>query len=129
MKDLDRIPVGFKTCVEGASYRHIVLAIRHRPSKQWGAVRTLEIHQALGMSSLLKERHPYGTEQRLTTTPAVHYTVAGTQVGLSRREELMFKELRFDSLAALLEDYKLSYERWWHTVQKVALGGSRPFGS
>jgi hypothetical protein len=81
MKDLDRIPVGFKTCVHGASYRHIVLAIRHRPSKLWGAV------------------------------------------GLSRRPELMFKELRFDSLAALLEDFKLSYERWWHTLQKVP---SRP---
>ena len=39
MRDLDRIPVGFKTCVQGASYRHIVLAVRHRPSQLWGAVR------------------------------------------------------------------------------------------
>ena len=47
-------------------------------------------------------------------------------MGLSRRAELMFKELRFASLAALLDDYKVSYERWWHTLQKVPWQGFCP---
>jgi hypothetical protein len=40
-------------------------------------------------------------------------------LGLSRRSELMYKELGFTSMSALLADYKQSYEAWWHIVQKV----------
>jgi hypothetical protein len=67
----------FKTTAGGNIYRHIVLAIRHRPSANWGAV------------------------------------------GLSRREELMYKEMGYDSLAALVTDYIESYGKWFHKVLKV----------
>ncbi|KAL0027723.1 hypothetical protein WJX77_000968 [Trebouxia sp. C0004] len=36
--DLDRVPVGYKTCVAGHVYRHIVLAVRHPETGRWGAL-------------------------------------------------------------------------------------------
>ena len=86
LDDWERIPVGFKTQVEppdgGATqtWRHIVLAIRDRPSGKFGAL------------------------------------------GLSRRVELAGKPMVYDSLSALLLDYKQSYEQWWHTVLKMRIG-------
>ena len=35
MNELDRIPVGFKTRVEGNTYRHIVLVIKHKPTNTY----------------------------------------------------------------------------------------------
>ncbi|EFJ47788.1 hypothetical protein VOLCADRAFT_32981, partial [Volvox carteri f. nagariensis] len=55
--DLDRLPLAFKSTVQGQTYRHIVLVVYHAPSRKWGAL------------------------------------------GLSRRPELMDKELVYDSLA------------------------------
>eukprot|EP00959_Pyramimonas_sp_CCMP1952_P267862 5600442-Pyramimonas_sp.AAC.1 len=43
-------------------------------------------------------------------------------LGLSRRVELMYKELGYESMSAILSDYKESYEAWWHTVEKVRVG-------
>ncbi|GIL65168.1 hypothetical protein Vafri_18964, partial [Volvox africanus] len=73
-QDLDRLPLAFKSTVQGQTYRHIVLAVFHAPSRTWGAL------------------------------------------GLSRRPELMDKDLEYDSLADLVSEYKSSYERWWHTL-------------
>ncbi|GIL84617.1 hypothetical protein Vretifemale_13299, partial [Volvox reticuliferus] len=56
-QDLDRLPLAFKSTVQGQTYRHIVLAVFHAPSRTWGAL------------------------------------------GLSRRPELMDKDLVYDSLA------------------------------
>lgn len=36
--EADRLPVGFKSKCAGNTYRHIVLAVRHKPSGQWGAL-------------------------------------------------------------------------------------------
>ena len=80
MEDFVRIPVSFKTRVEGRVYRHIVLAVRHVPSGRFGAL------------------------------------------GLSRREELMFKDLSYASMSALLDDFLAAYEKWWHEVLKVWVG-------
>jgi hypothetical protein len=44
-------------------------------------------------------------------------------LGISRREELMFKDLVFDSLADLILDFKQSYEKWWHQLLKARIGG------
>ena len=80
MEDLLRIPVSFKTRVEGHVHRHIVLAVQHVPSGRFGAL------------------------------------------GLSRRSELMFKDLAYPSLSALLEDFSAAYGKWWHEVLKVWVG-------
>ena len=40
-------------------------------------------------------------------------------LGLSRREELMYKPLEFKSLAGLILDYKQSYEKCNHVLKKV----------
>ncbi|CAG9464707.1 unnamed protein product [Pedinophyceae sp. YPF-701] len=38
LEDTDRYPVGFKSAVGGRVYRHIVLAVHHRPSGKFGAL-------------------------------------------------------------------------------------------
>ena len=40
-------------------------------------------------------------------------------MGLSRRRELYYKEIVFDSLAELFLEYKRSYERVFHTLKRV----------
>jgi hypothetical protein len=52
---------------------------------------------------------------------AVHHLPSGRfgALGISRREELMYKPLRFGSLAELVSDYKAGYEAWWHKLLKV----------
>ncbi|PNH05301.1 Vasohibin-2 [Tetrabaena socialis] len=79
--DVDRLPLAFKSTVQGQTYRHIVLLVHHVPTRKWGAL------------------------------------------GLSRRPELMDKDLVYDSLADVVSDYKASYERWWHRLAKVRLPG------
>ncbi|KXZ49816.1 hypothetical protein GPECTOR_19g267 [Gonium pectorale] len=78
--DLDRLPLAFKSTVQGQTYRHIVLVVYHAPSRKWGAL------------------------------------------GLSRRPELMDKDLVYDSLADLVSEYKAAYERWWHALIRVYAG-------
>lgn len=58
------MPVSFKSTIDGQTYKHIVLAIKH--ASKWGAV------------------------------------------GLSRRRELYYKEMSFDSLADLVLEFKRS---------------------
>ena len=41
---------------------------------------------------------------------------------LSRRRELYYKDLVYDSLAELLLEYKRSYERVFHTLRRVKVG-------
>ena len=36
LENLDRIPVSFKSIVDGQVFRHIILAVRHK--KKWGAL-------------------------------------------------------------------------------------------
>ncbi|GAX80038.1 hypothetical protein CEUSTIGMA_g7477.t1 [Chlamydomonas eustigma] len=43
-------------------------------------------------------------------------------LGISRREELMFKDLAFDSLSELVADFKAGYEKWWHKLHKARIG-------
>ena len=78
LRELDRVPMSFKSSVDGASYKHIVLALKH--NGKWGSV------------------------------------------GLSRRRELYFKELQFDSLADLFLEFTRSYERVFHTLKHVRVG-------
>ena len=78
LRDLERIPISFKSQVDGNTYKHIVLAIKH--NSKWGSI------------------------------------------GLSRRRELYYKELQFESLAELFLEYKRSYERVFHTLKRVKVG-------
>jgi hypothetical protein len=52
---------------------------------------------------------------------AVHHLPSGRfgALGLSRRDALMYKPLRFSSLAELVADFKAGYEAWWHALLKV----------
>ncbi len=45
-------------------------------------------------------------------------------LGISRREELMFKDLTFTSLSELVADYKAGYEKWGHELLKARIGQS-----
>ena len=47
-------------------------------------------------------------------------------IGLSRKDTLMYKPLKFDSLGALLTNYKESYEECFHKLYYVYVG--LPFG-
>eukprot|EP00955_Chlamydomonas_euryale_P005585 59323-Chlamydomonas_euryale.AAC.1 len=38
----------------------------------------------------------------------------------------MYKDLVFDSLSDLVLDFKQSYEKWWHTLQKARIGSFGP---
>ncbi len=53
---------------------------------------------------------------------AVHHLPSGRYgaLGLSRRSELMYKPLRFSSLAELVGDFRAGYEHWWHQLLKVS---------
>lgn len=43
-------------------------------------------------------------------------------IGLSRRRELYYKEIGFDSLADLVLEFKRSYERVFHSLKRVKVG-------
>eukprot|EP00762_Andalucia_godoyi_P003913 ANDGO_05596.mRNA.1 hypothetical protein len=83
--EIERIPVAFKSRMDGHVHRHIVLAVVDKASKKWGSL------------------------------------------GLSRRPELGFKPLAFDSLWALILDYEASYAANFHTLRRFKLGLPVPF--
>ncbi len=78
LKELERVPVSFRSQIDGVMYKHIVLAVKH--NSKWGSI------------------------------------------GLSRRRELYFKDLVYDSLAELFLEYKRSYERVFHTLKRIKVG-------
>jgi len=78
IQDVERVPISFKSTVNGQVYRHIVLAIRY--GNRYGAL------------------------------------------GISRRKELGYQPLQFDSLSELMMRYKQSYEQWWHTLLGIKVG-------
>lgn len=43
-------------------------------------------------------------------------------VGLSRRSDLMWREMRYESLSDLIRSFKDAYERNWHRLLKIKLG-------
>ncbi|XP_035024789.1 tubulinyl-Tyr carboxypeptidase 1 [Hippoglossus stenolepis] len=43
-------------------------------------------------------------------------------LGTSRREDLMFKPLKFRSLMDLVQDFDGAYKGYWHTLHKVKIG-------
>lgn len=51
----------------------------------------------------------------------VHHNGRFGTLGLSRREDLMFKPLKFKSLWDLLNDFTMSYNNYHHTVKKIKL--------
>eukprot|EP00906_Rhabdomonas_costata_P029325 RCo041399 len=53
---------------------------------------------------------------------AVRYRDKWGALGLSRREDLMFKPLQFNSLAELLREFLQSYERNHHAVRSFTVG-------
>ena len=75
LKELERVPLSFRSQIDGVTYKHIVLALKH--NSKWGSI------------------------------------------GLSRRRELYYKDLVYDSLAELFLEYKRSYERVFHTLRRV----------
>lgn len=43
-------------------------------------------------------------------------------LGMSRREDLMFKPLEFRTLMDLVQEYEGAYRGYWHTLRKVKIG-------
>uniref|UniRef100_A0A672G530 Vasohibin 1 n=1 Tax=Salarias fasciatus TaxID=181472 RepID=A0A672G530_SALFA len=43
-------------------------------------------------------------------------------LGMSRREELMFKPLEFKTLTDLVQEFQGAYRGYWHTLRKVKIG-------
>ena len=78
LKEIERVPLSFRSQVDGVTYKHIVLALKY--NNKWGTV------------------------------------------GLSRRRELYYKDLVYDSLAELFLEYRRSYERVFHTLRRVKVG-------
>ncbi|KAJ3289885.1 Tubulinyl-Tyr carboxypeptidase 2 [Rhizoclosmatium sp. JEL0117] len=82
MYDVDRYALSFKSKCQGQTYRHIVLAVKHK-----GKVGAL---------------------------------------GLSRRVDLMDKPVQFDTIEALVQEYRECYVKNGHVVVKVKVGGLVP---
>lgn len=78
LREVERIPVSFKSTVDGNTYKHIVLALKY--NSKWGSI------------------------------------------GLSRRRELYYKELVYDSLGELCLEFKRSYERVFHSLKRIKVG-------
>eukprot|EP00742_Colponemidia_sp_Colp-10_P005909 GILJ01006320.1.p1 GENE.GILJ01006320.1~~GILJ01006320.1.p1 ORF type:complete len:386 (+),score=54.41 GILJ01006320.1:44-1159(+) len=53
---------------------------------------------------------------------AVRHQNTWGAMGLSRKQELMYKPLKFSSLGALMEEFKTCYEKCWHSLQKIKIG-------
>lgn len=43
-------------------------------------------------------------------------------LGMSRREDLMFKPLEFRTLLDLVQEFEGAYRGYWHTLRKVKIG-------
>ncbi|XP_052269429.1 tubulinyl-Tyr carboxypeptidase 1-like [Dreissena polymorpha] len=43
-------------------------------------------------------------------------------LGMSRREDLMYKPLIYKSLSELIVDYERAYRKYWHDVKKIKIG-------
>ncbi|XP_064624154.1 tubulinyl-Tyr carboxypeptidase 1-like isoform X2 [Lineus longissimus] len=52
----------------------------------------------------------------------LYYTGKFGAIGMSRRDDLMYKPLKFNSLTSLILDFESSYNRYWHEVKKVKIG-------
>jgi len=59
---------------------------------------------------------------------AVHHVPSGKYgaIGLSRKAELMYKDMKYGSMAELLQDYKDAYENLYHQVLKIWVGLPAP---
>ncbi|KAL6752521.1 Vasohibin-domain-containing protein [Haematococcus lacustris] len=76
------------------------------------------------------ERYPVGFKSKCQGNTYRHIVLAVRDassglwgaLGISRREELMFKPLAYHSLAALMLEFKVSYEKWHHTLHKIRVG-------
>ena len=82
-KEIERIPLSFKSKFRDNVHRHIVLAIKYEG--KWGAV------------------------------------------GISRRSNLMYKPIKFNSLYDLVEEYSTSYEQCFHRLLTIYVGLPFPF--
>eukprot|EP00899_Mesostigma_viride_P009676 jgi/Mesvir1/1870/Mv22906-RA.3 len=86
----------------------------------------LALFLTAGMEEL--DRFPIGFKTRIDGQVFKHIILAVRHkdkwgaLGLSRNADLMFKDLVFDSLSALLTDYRESYEKWWHKVLVIRMG-------
>ena len=78
MKDIDRVPLSFKSKCQGSIHRHMVLAIRY--GNKWGAL------------------------------------------GISRRSDLMYKDLKYLSLAELILDFEQAYKKSFHNLMTAYVG-------
>lgn len=82
-KEIERIPLSFKSKFRDNVHRHIVLAVKYEG--KWGAI------------------------------------------GISRRNNLMYKPIKYNSLYDLVEEYSTSYEQCFHRLLTIYVGLPFPF--
>ncbi|KAM9294335.1 tubulinyl-Tyr carboxypeptidase 1 [Gastrophryne carolinensis] len=52
----------------------------------------------------------------------LHWNGLFGALGISRREDLMYKPLSYRTLSELLRDFQEAYSRCWHSLRKIKLG-------
>lgn len=74
------------------------------------------------------ERFPLSFKSKFSGND-FHHIVLGVHsggrfgaLGMSRREDLMFKPLEFRTLMDLVQDFHVAYRGYWHTLCKVKIG-------
>ncbi|XP_070569626.1 tubulinyl-Tyr carboxypeptidase 1-like [Ptychodera flava] len=86
----------------------------------------LAIHLTNGISGL--ERFPISFKTQFLgnyhrhVVLGVYYAGKYGALGMSRRDDLMYKSLSFKSLTDVVIDFEDSYQRYWHSVKKVKIG-------
>eukprot|EP00249_Psilotum_nudum_P016414 c25813_g1_i2 orf=592-1242(-) len=78
MLDVERIPLGFKSELQGQVHQHIVLLVRS--GGKYGAF------------------------------------------GISRQHDLMNKELQFESISSIVQNYRQAYEQSEHKLLRISVG-------
>ena len=104
---LTRVPVAFKSRVMSSTgnrtFQHIVLAVATTPKSEQSSK-----HETSNTKSPISQNMVWGS------------------IGLSRSKNLMDKELKYSSLASLLEQFKDAYEEEGHKLVNIYVG--LPFG-
>ncbi|XP_077993296.1 tubulinyl-Tyr carboxypeptidase 1-like [Glandiceps talaboti] len=86
----------------------------------------LGIHLTNGISGL--ERFPVSFKTQFMgnyhrhVVLGVYYGGRYGAIGMSRRDDLMYKSLTFSTLTDLIIDFEDSYKRYWHVVKKAKVG-------
>jgi len=99
--EFTRIPLRFGSQIQGQTFWHIVLAVSIRVK-----IKSGDAKQQVVKNNTKKQTHK----------------IKWGALGLSRRADLAYKPLEFDSLSDLVESYKTAYKGIGHRISKITVG-------